>query len=142
MDPSFANLAPRCGWHFSKNATKYRQDFLKWVKLKRWRQIIILISDYLSFDIENCLFFIWPVLEARAEILVIFYCFFGKFKTPKICSEINWLLGFPNIAGSHPMDLIWTFIVLGFPLRPCPCPDLKSKWPGAHPIHGSQISTI
>ena len=33
-------------------------------------------------------FFIWPILEARAEI----YCFFGKFKTPKFPSEIIWTL--------------------------------------------------
>ena len=38
------------------------------------------------------LFLIWPVLEARAEILALFCCTFGKSKTPQICSEIIWPL--------------------------------------------------
>ena len=38
-------------------------------------------------------FLIWPIIEARAEILAIFYSIFGKFKTAHICSEIKWPLG-------------------------------------------------
>ena len=38
------------------------------------------------------IFLIWPILVARAEILAIFRCIFGKFKTPQFCSEIIWPL--------------------------------------------------
>ena len=40
-------------------------------------------------------FLIWPILETRAKIPVIFLCIFGKFKTAWICSEINWHLTCP-----------------------------------------------
>ena len=39
-------------------------------------------------------FSIWPILEARAEILAIFRCIFEKFKTALISSEINWPLAY------------------------------------------------
>ena len=31
-------------------------------------------------------------MEARAEILAIFHCIFGNFKTAQFCSEIKWPL--------------------------------------------------
>ena len=47
-------------------------------------------SNYIPFYIF--IFLIWPILEARAEILTIISLLFGKFKTPQFCSEIIWPL--------------------------------------------------
>ena len=58
----------------------------------------MLVSVYLSFGIKNCLYFfiIWPILEARAEILSIFRCFFGKFSDTSIFFW-NYLTFSPNL---------------------------------------------
>ena len=44
-----------------------------------------------------CLFFIWSILEARAEILTKKVHFWGDLKTPKFPSEINWPLTQKNL---------------------------------------------
>ena len=59
------------------------------------------------------IFLIWPILVARAEILAIFRCIFGKFKTPQFCSEIIWplhmyVLYFDLLFEVKQLGLNWT----------------------------------
>ena len=72
---------------------------LKWVKLKIKTPYCIkysLNSKY--YNNVGLLFLIWPIVEARAEILKRkFLCFLGELKPRKIASEIIW----PSIILSY-----------------------------------------